>query len=194
MVKGNELVRVYPRERVNRSLANQLREAFLLGRERTEQQDIEFPINQLVEIALRAISPAVNDPFTAVRCIDRLSAGLTNLCQREFPSPYRYDEAHNLRVVAQPVTFERLLDQAFTPIRQYSHSDSAVTIRLLVALTQIAASNRYATYQTALQQHAEMILRGSREGLPEEYDRRAVEKEYSKVIEAIEQNKAARFY
>jgi uncharacterized membrane protein len=191
IVKGNELMKVYPGERVNHSLANQLRKAFLLGRERTEQQDIEFPINQLVEIALRAISPAVNDPFTAIRCIDRLSAGLSSLAQREFPSPYRYDKAHHLRVIAEPVTFERLMDLAFTPIRQYSGSDSAVTIRLLMALRRIAEANRYATYQSVLRHHAEIILKGSCEELSEEHDCKAIEKEYKKVIEAIEQNKVA---
>jgi uncharacterized membrane protein len=192
LVKGNELVKVYPRERVDRSLADHIKKSFILGRERTEQQDIEFPINQLVEIALRAISPAVNDPFTAIRCIDRLSAGLSSLAQRQFPSPYRYDQAQNLRVIAQVVTFERLVDQAFNPIRQYAQSDSAVTIRLLVAITRIAEANCYATYQFILRHHAEMILRGSKEGLSEEYDRKAVEQWYDKAIAAIEQNRATK--
>jgi uncharacterized membrane protein len=192
LVKGNELVKVYPRERVDRSLADYIKKSFILGRERTEQQDIEFPINQLVEIALRAISPAVNDPFTAIRCIDRLSAGLSSLAQRQFPSPYRYDQAQNLRVIAQVVTFERLVDQAFNPIRQYAQSDSAVTIRLLVAITRIAEANCYATYQFILRHHAEMILRGSKEGLSEEYDRKAVEQWYDKAIAAIEQNRATK--
>lgn len=188
ILTGNELLKVYPREQVDRSIANHLREAFILGKERTEQQDIEFPIDQLVEIALRAISPAVNDPFTAIRCIDRLSVGLSSLAQRQFPSPYRYDETHNLRVIAQPVTFERLVDQAFNPIRQYAQSDSAVTLQLLVAITRIADANRYATYQSVLRHHAEMILRGSREGLSEEYDRKTIEMCHAKAIEAIEHN------
>jgi uncharacterized membrane protein len=187
IVKGNELVKVYPRERVDRSLADQVRKAFILGKERTEQQDIEFPIDQLVEIALRAISPAVNDPFTAIRCIDRLSASLASLAQREFPSSYRYDKAHNLRVIAQPITFEKLVDQAFSPIRQYARSDSAVIISLLIAITRIAEANRYATYQSVLRHHAEMILRGSQKGLSEEYDRKEVERWYDKAIAAIEQ-------
>jgi uncharacterized membrane protein len=192
LVKGQELVKVYPRERVDRSLADRIRKAFILGRERTEQQDIEFPINQLVEIALRAISPAVNDPFTAIRCIDRLSAGLSSLAQRQFPSPYRYDQAQHLRVIAQVMTFEQLIDQAFSPIRQYAQSDSAVTIRLLVAITRIAEANHFASYQFVLRRHTEMILRGSHEGLSEEYDRQAVEKWHDTAIQAIEQSEATR--
>lgn len=188
LVKGNALVKIYPGERVDRPLIDHIRKAFIIGRERTEQQDIEFPINQLVEIALRAISPAVNDPFTAIRCIDRLSVGLSSLAQRQFPSPYRYDQAQNLRVIAQVVAFEQLMDQAFNPIRQYAQSDSAVTIRLLVAIARIAEANRYATYQPTLCHHAEMILRGSKVGLSEEYDRKAVEQWYDTAITAIEQN------
>ena len=91
IVQGSELMMVYPGKRVNQKLTKKFRDVFILGTERTEQQDIEFPIHQLVEVALRAISPAVNDPFTAIRCIDRLSAGLSRLAGRDFPSPYRYD-------------------------------------------------------------------------------------------------------
>ena len=68
-------------------LTEQLNDAFIVGNGRNEQQEIEFPINQLLEVALRALSPAVNDPFTAIRCIDRLGAGLFRLAQQEFSSP-----------------------------------------------------------------------------------------------------------
>jgi uncharacterized membrane protein len=131
VVKGNDLVIAFPEKRVNPKLTTQLNNAFILGNERTDQQDVEFPINQLVEIALRAISPGINDPFTAIRCIDRLGAGLSHLAPKDFPVPYRYDQDDNLRVIAAPVTFAGLTDAAFNQIRQYSTSDVAVTIRLL---------------------------------------------------------------
>ncbi|HAJ59616.1 MAG TPA: DUF2254 domain-containing protein, partial [Cyanobacteria bacterium UBA8543] len=134
VVQGSELVRVWPGERVNKTLSQQLNEAFILGKQRTEQQDVEFCVNQLVEVAIRAISPAVNDPFTAIRCIDQLSAGLCRLAEREFPSPYRYDDDNNLRVIADPVTFAKLTDDAFNQIRQYSKPDVAVRIRMLEAI------------------------------------------------------------
>jgi uncharacterized membrane protein len=142
IVKGSELMMVYPRERITRKLVKKLDDAFILGKERTEQQDVEFSIEQLVEIALRAISPGINDPFTAIRCIDRLSAGLSHLAQRDFPSPYRYDDRKNLRVIAERVTFASLVDTAFNQIRQYGKSDVAVTIRLLVGLKQSNKSNK----------------------------------------------------
>ncbi|MBE9106625.1 DUF2254 domain-containing protein, partial [Nostoc cf. edaphicum LEGE 07299] len=74
LIQGSDLALVFPGKKVNKKLTKQINDAFILGKERTEQQDIEFPIDQLVEIALRAISPGINDPFTAIRCIDRINA------------------------------------------------------------------------------------------------------------------------
>ena len=186
VIQDSELVRVLPGERVSQKLTHQINNAFILGNERNEQQDIEFPINQLVEIALRAISPAVNDPFTAIRCIDRLSAGLSRLAQRDFPSPYRYDKDDNLRVIANPVTFAGLTDAAFNQIRQYGRSDVAVTIRLLEAIARIAPYTRHKKDRAALLRHAQMIERGSREGVGEECDSTCIEERYQAAVKALE--------
>jgi uncharacterized membrane protein len=137
-----------------------------------------------VEVALRAISPAVNDPFTAIRCIDRLGAGFSQLVQRDFPSPYRYDKFHNLRVIAEPVTLKYLFDRAFSPIRQYAQSDLAVTSHLLDAIALIARHAKTPKQKLALRHHAEMILRGSQQGLSEECDRQTIEERYQAVLEA----------
>ncbi len=188
VIKGSDLVMVMPRERVEHQLTQQINDAFILGKERTEYQDVEFPINQLVEIALRAISPAVNDPFTAIRCIDRLSAGLSRLAQRDFPSPYRYDDEHNLRVIALGVTFEGLVDSAFNQIRQYGKSDVAVTIRLLEAIARIAPYTRNSKQREALRRHAEMILNSSREQISQEQDQKDVQERYHRVIKALGQD------
>jgi uncharacterized membrane protein len=166
---------VFPGELVNQKLTKQINDVFILGKERSEQQDIEFPIDQLVEIALRALSPGINDPFTAIRCVDRLGAGLSRLAQKDFPSPYRYDKDNKLRAIAFGVTFEGLVDSAFNPIRQYARSDASVTIRLLEAIANIATHTSNSKYQVILQRHANMILRGSQEGLPEELDREDVQ-------------------
>jgi uncharacterized membrane protein len=178
VVKGSELMMVYPRERVARKLVKRLNDDFILGKERTEQQDVEFPIEQLVEIALRAISPAVNDPFTAIRCIDRLSAGLSRLAQRNFPSPYRYDDNKNLRVIAERVTFAGLVDTAFNQIRQYGKSDVAVTIRLLEAIATVARYTSTQKEREILLRHAEMIKRDSQQAISEEMDKKDIEERY----------------
>jgi uncharacterized membrane protein len=185
-IQGSELVMAWPGERVDRKLAEQIENTFILGNERTEQQDIEFPITELVEIALRALSPGINDPFTAIRCIDRLSAGLSRLAQRDFPSPYRYDKDDNLRLIANPVTFTGLADSAFNQIRRYGQSDVAVTICLLDAIARIAPYTRNKKDRAALLRHAQMIERGSREGVGEECDRACIEERYQAVVKALE--------
>jgi uncharacterized membrane protein len=188
VISGSNLAMVLPGERVNHHLTKQINDAFILGKERTEYQDVEFPIAQLVEIALRAISPGINDPFTAIRCIDRLSAGLSRLAQRDFPSPYRYDGSRNLRVIAEGVTFEELVNSAFNQIRQYSKSDVAVTIRLLEALARIVPYTRNSQQGETLRRHAEMILNSSCEYISQEGDRQDVRDRYQRVITALEIN------
>jgi uncharacterized membrane protein len=187
IVHGSELTMVWPGERVNQQLSHQINQAFVLGRERTEQQDIEFSINQLVEIAIRAISPSINDPFTAIRCIDQLSVGLSRLAEREFPSPYRYDDNNNLRVIADPVSFTKLTDAAFNKIRQYGTSDVSVILRLLEAITVIAKHARRQKDRAALLRHAQMIERGSLEAVSEELDRKEIKARYWTAVKALEQ-------
>ncbi len=186
--QDNELALAWPGEQVNKKLTQQIEQVFIIGRERTEQQDVAFPINQLVEIALRALSPGINDPFTAVRCVDRLCAGLCHLVQKEFPSPYRYDDENKLRVIAEPITFVGMVNDAFNQIRQYGRSDVAVTIRLLEAITTIANYTHNPQDREALRRHAKMIERGSHEGLPEEQDRQDVQEQYHKAFQALEQD------
>lgn len=190
IIQGCNLVMVFPGERLNKKLAKQINNTFVLGAERTEQQDIEFPINQLVEIALRAISPAVNDPFTAIRCIDRIAAGFCHLVQRDFPSPYRYDKNNKLRIIAESISFEELADTAFNQIRQYGNSDAAVTTRLLEAITRISSYTDNHEYQKVLRRHADMILQDSRNGLSQEQDFKNVQKRYQVLIKSLEDSSA----
>lgn len=187
VVKGCSLALVYPIESVDKKLVEQVNNAFVLGAQRTDQQDVEFSINQLVEIAIRALSPGINDPFTAVRCIDQLSAALCHLAQREIPSAYRYDDEARLRVIAESVTFAGVADAAFNQIRQYGQTSVAVTMRLLEAIAVIAPFTHAQADRAALLRHANMIERGSREGIAEELDRNDIKQRYLAAVKAIEQ-------
>jgi len=187
VVKGSPLVMVYPAEAISKKLPEQINNAFMLGSQRTDQQDIEFSINQLVEIASRALSPGINDPFTAVRCVDQLSAALCHLAQKEIPSAYRYDDGDKLRVIAEPVSFVDVIDAAFNQIRQYGKTSVAVTIRLLEAIAIIAPFTHTKADRAALLRHANMIERGSHEEISEELDQKDVKERYLAAVKAIEQ-------
>ncbi len=178
VVKGGPLLRAWPGERVTAEFAAAVNEAFTLGDQRTTVQDIEFAVQQLVEIAVRALSPGINDPFTAIACVDRLGSSLCRLAERNMPSPYRLDAQRRLRVVATPDSFAGIVDTAFNPVRQSARSSAAVTLRLLETIAVIATAAHRPEDLSALRRHAEMIARGAREGLPEDEDRRAVEERY----------------
>ena len=178
VIAGGPLILVWPGERVADLPLDQVNNAFALGNQRTSGQDIEFAVTQLVEIALRALSPGVNDPFTAITCIDHLASALTRLATRDMPSPYRYDSTDQLRVISLGSTFVEVADVAFTQIRQNSRSSSAVTVRLLETIAEVARFLRRPEDRAALLRHAEMIARGASEGLPEDEDRQKVEERF----------------
>jgi uncharacterized membrane protein len=111
------------------------------GSQRTPVQDPEFAIHQLVEIAVRALSPGINDPYSAITCVDKLSAILCELCARPFPDSSRFDDSGALRVTINSINFSGLGEAAFNQIRQYSKDSVAVTIRLLESLDNIAKAS-----------------------------------------------------
>jgi uncharacterized membrane protein len=170
VVAGGALARAWPGERVDDETAESLAEAFVVGGTRTEQQDARFAINQLVEIAVRALSPGVNDPFTAMTCVDRLGAALCRLASRAMPSARRYDEDGALRVVAPAPSYAQLLDLAFDPIRHHGRSDPWVLRHLLARLGAVAECARSPEQAAAIAGMVERVLQTGAE-LPDAADR-----------------------
>jgi uncharacterized membrane protein len=175
LVKGQTMVMVWPADRVVDALVERLNDAFVFGNQRTAAQDVEFSLHQLVEIAVRALSPGINDPFTAIACVDRLGSALCRLARRDAPSPLRYDDEGRLRLVAPGSSFAGIVDAAFNQIRQSARSNPAVAIRMLDVIAQIACHVQHPRDAVCLQRHAGMIVRGAREAVPEADDRLAVE-------------------
>lgn len=192
IIDGEELAKVRPEDRVDEEVTGKIQRAFVYGNQRTHLQDLEFSLQQLVEVAVRALSPGVNDPFTAINCIDRIAAALSLLAQRSFPSPFRHDEKGNLRVIAKPVQFVEVLDAAFDPIRAYGRSSALVTLRLLEAISRITKRVTRERDLAALFNQALVIERGSREGLPEERDREAVKERFGQMVLTLQEVRLAR--
>ncbi len=128
VMPGAPLVFFVPRLSDERShdLERKVRECFALDVYRTPHQNVEFGIDQIVEVAVRALSPGINDPFTAIACIDRLGATLSLFHHREFPSPYRTCSSGKLRLVVPPVSYRGLVERAFNQIRQNARNVPAV--------------------------------------------------------------------
>ena len=148
-----------------------VRAAFDLGPVRTLQDDVEFGVRQIVDIALKAISPAVNDPSTAATCIDHLGRLLIRLAGRSAPASQR-----DGLVIPQP-THVDLIDLAFEQIRQYGKGDMAIALRLLRVLGDIASVTRDRGALERLATHGRLVEAAARAAFaPEdcdELDRRA---------------------
>jgi uncharacterized membrane protein len=155
----------------------------IIGEERTGTQDIGFFINQLVELAVRALSPGINDPATARSCIDRLEQALCTLASRRFPAAVRFDADRKLRVMACPVTFDVLVENAFAEIGGYGAS--SVTCRLLEAVRSIAACVTRDKDRRPLVEQAAAILERSRHTQISAGDRGGIEDRYEAARTAL---------
>jgi uncharacterized membrane protein len=162
---GIPLLLVSRPDRLSHDLIHELRSAVDMGPTRTLQQDVEFGVIQIVDIALRAISPAVNDPSTAISCIDQLSRILIRWIGRASPPSRIHNPPHVLRVVLPWIDLNGLLDTAFEQIRHYSASDVAVSLRLLRALGDIASTVREPHLQEMLRRRAQSVVEGCQDRL-----------------------------
>jgi uncharacterized membrane protein len=154
-------------ERLTEDVSRQFRGAFDIGPTRTLQQDVEFGVLQIVDIALRAISPAVNDPTSAISCIDQLSRIMIRFASRDPVESLYFDPPGVVRVSIPWISFEGLLNSAFDQIRLYAKGDVAVSLRLLRALTDVASTTQNPDYRKSLIEMGKCVVEGCAEKLTE---------------------------
>jgi uncharacterized membrane protein len=165
---GTTLMMVYKGDRLSPDQSEELLDTVDLGPSRTLEQDVEFGVLQIVDIALKAISPAVNDPTTGVSCVDQLSRILIRFASRETPAPLLYDPPGIIRASIEWIDFDGLLTSAFEQIRLYSQADLAVSLRLLRALIDIAGTAADPAYRAKLHALGIRIVTGCAEQLTAE--------------------------
>jgi uncharacterized membrane protein len=170
MVEDMEIGKFHTSQEIEKEALGKITTNLLIGKTKTSQQDLEFSIHQMVEIAARALSPGINDPYTAITCIDNLTATLSYLARAKFPSKYKYDDDNNLRLIADILDFEGVLDAAFNQIRQFSGGSTAVIIRLLEALITINGFTEHKAHNKAVIKHAKMVLDMGKKSIVEEND------------------------
>lgn len=158
-----------------------IQSALFTGPVRTPEQDFEYGIRQLVEVALRALSPGINDPMTAMNCIDYLSAGLQSAFARPLPATIHRDEEGNIRLFTWKHTYESLVSASFDQIRQAAREHCDVSCRILEALAHTANVADLPEQQRALLQQAELINMNTLPALFNDYDCEAVRKRFSQV-------------
>jgi uncharacterized membrane protein len=189
ITKGHPMATVWPPEAAGK-IGRRLETVHITGPLRTLSQDIAFGIDQLVEIAIRALSPAVNDTFTALTCIDWLGDCLCKIAVEWHPQPYHLDDLGSIRLITVPVSYERLVQRSFEKIRQASEGMPAVLIRQLDALYKVMAAAPADRSQVLLDQ-ASMIAAASERTVPEEADLADVSVRYEALL-ALHKRAASR--
>jgi uncharacterized membrane protein len=147
---GAPLLRVTPPGAVTPAMQDGLRATFALGLHPTTQQDIAYGVRQIVDVGLKALSAAVNDPTTAVNCIDQLGTVLSSLAQRHMPDLDLHDPTGQVRVIIHERTFPDLARLAIDQIRHYGAADHVVMIRVIDMLGTVMAIAQNPDYRAAL--------------------------------------------
>ncbi len=181
VVAGQPLARVVPLSAVG-PVSRALVRTHIVGPNRTLTQDPGFAIDQLVEVALRALSPAVNDTFTALNCIDWLGDCLCYAYSQPLPSGIYCDDGGNVRVIEPVIDHERLLKGATDKIRQAGHGMPAILIRQLENLQKVMRLVSMPGQREMVLHHARMVLGASEASVGEESDRRDVRAAYDVLL------------
>ncbi|BFM08866.1 DUF2254 domain-containing protein [Halioxenophilus aromaticivorans] len=154
---------------------------FIIGHCRTDEQDPEYGISQLVEVAVRALSPGINDPHTAISCIDWLNSGLKEIANQPLKSDYCCDEEGELRLVRCNSDFAGLLNTAYDQIRQNSIASPAVAIHLAEALADLYQVTESETRRGSVHHQAQLILTAAKQSQWLESDLEDLENRYQRL-------------
>jgi uncharacterized membrane protein len=159
-----------------------LDKAHVTGPHRTLTQDPVFAIDQLVEIAIRALSPAVNDTFTALTCIDWLSAGLSKISGRVLEEGVYRGRSGKIRLIEFDPSYTRMVNRAFDKVRQAGRAMPAVIIRMIDALEHVAESTRESRQRAVLLRQAEMIMRAAEVEVDEANDLADIARRFDHLV------------
>jgi uncharacterized membrane protein len=168
-IQGSVFGWIAPPEAANGEVRRKIDQCVTLGGERASIQDPETSIRQLVEVALRALSPGINDPFTAIAVIDRLTASLAKIRLRGAPRNVWADDDNTARLIAPRSTFADSVDVAFRQIRQNSASQVAVLIRLVESLGQLFVQANESE-RSVLSEQIEFVLDTGRQNIDQKQD------------------------
>lgn len=154
---GDVLLKGLAPDAFSPELQAQLRKCFILGWQRTPNQDSSYALEQLVEIALRALSPGINEPYTAITCIDWIGTCLRGVAAHDPPSPLRRDNQGELRVIAPVLNFAELAELSLGPIRAYGAGSLQIVLHLLTTLEAMGPQLSRQTEREALARQARLL-------------------------------------
>jgi uncharacterized membrane protein len=156
--EGQVLILVHPAEQMTEEREMNLRFMFARGSHRTSAQNVLFLVDQLVEVAARALSPGVNDPMTAMTCLDWLQSALLRVTRRGDPATHRFDEQGNLRIVAEGTNFKMFCARVFDQLRPYLATDRNAALHGMKIIARVIAVSDVDEHREILRRHARELV------------------------------------
>ena len=182
LIDDSPLAVVYsPEEFDKESIASKFNNSIITGSRRTPDQDVESAIWELVEVAVRALSPGINDPVTALICIDYLGANLKRLMGRIPIEEQRFDKDGHLRLIIPTITFEEAMQVAHDQIRLYGATNNAILMRQLTYLQQMHQECDRDEYFDVIERHINQIVSTAETSLEQQFEIEAV-KRLAKIV------------
>lgn len=185
VMPGNALAIVHGAE-LDDETARHVAKQFVLGRNRLADHDLVFAVNQMAEIGVRALSPALNNPYTALDCVNRIGRSLAVLITRPLPPEVHDDQEGRMRLVLRLPNFHQLLDAAFMPIRNYGRKSVLTMREMLRVIEKLAPLARRPLEREALARHAETIREAASNGLSERTDIDRIQACFEQVQRAMQ--------
>ncbi|MDQ6655203.1 MAG: DUF2254 domain-containing protein [Verrucomicrobiota bacterium] len=179
VVKGAPLMFVH--RAIEKRVGDRLRSLYVIGDFRTLEQDANFGFRQIVDIALKALSPGVNDTNTAVNCLDYLSALLLQLAGRKIESSLPMEDGQT-RIFAPSVTFDEFVAKAFDEIRLAALANVTILLQIARVIGRVASATHDAERRRVLVEQLRLALEAADHSVPAPYDRARIDKERVRVL------------
>lgn len=172
ITEGSTLLTIYSSQKVDEHITKQCTDAFALGHKRNQDQDILFLVDEMVEIIARALSPGINDPFTAMTCLDWLQSSIQKLSKNDEPSAYRADIENKLRLITKPIPFQEFCDLIFSRVQPYVCKDRNATFHMMEMIISMHKTITNHLQRALLTAHALSLKEAANEGLLLKEDRK----------------------
>ena len=185
VVKNTALVSIALEGPPDKETIEFLHGTFSIDRHRTVEQDVAFGIRQIVDVALKALSPGVIATTTAIMCVDYLTVIMARVATRQIPSSHRYEEG-KLRVITKGPNFESLLSESFDQIRRIAKGDVVIMSRMLDAFQTLANLTARPNRRRALCEQVQWIAELAERTIESAHDRARIDTQLVFVREALE--------
>ena len=180
-------------DELKEDVLNNCLDFILVGKERNKSKDIEFGLQKITEIALRAISPGINDPNTAIFCIKQLGMVLDRIAKANIENTYYYNEDNELTLIFEDISFDYLLYKTFYQLRYYSMRDVSVAASILEALIIIAEGNEQ-EIKDITWEFGNYIVKGFDEQILEDLDKKYINGKIEELAMMTEKSKGSGIY